>query len=439
MRLTIIDGFKIRYKMMNKHKIIFIFILSLLSQFVQAQVDSSFQENNLSFNEYIQLVSEHNLGYNAEKLNIDISNAAIDVAKIVPDPTFSFGWTDNSESNVRAGYDIASEVGFTLEMGRKRKARIDLARSESELTKALVLEYFRNLQADASLVYIEALKQNYLFKVKYDSYVTMKQLAKADSIRFKLGSIMQIDAMQSTLETGILLNELFQSKADWANSLHQLTFMTGVQNRDSVYFPTGSLNVPNRSFMLENLIATAQNNRADLMVALNDKDVSEKALNLARKQRITDIDLCVGVENSYLASNGTQSVQALTAGISIPLKFSNLHKGELKIAQLKIQQTEELYRQAELQIENEIKQSLQYYNASCKQIDNFDKGLLENALSVKKGKVYSYERGETSLLEVLNAQRTYNEIQTAYYDALYNRAAALIELEKAAGIWDIDF
>jgi cobalt-zinc-cadmium efflux system outer membrane protein len=65
--------------------------------------------------------------------------------------------------------------------------------------------------------------------------------------------------------------------------------------------------------------------------------------------------------------------------------------------------------------------------------------LLENAQSVRKGKIYSYNRGETSLLEVLNAQRTYNDIQQSYYETLFNRAVALVALEKAAGIWDISF
>lgn len=54
-------------------------------------------------------------------------------------------------------------------------------------------------------------------------------------------------------------------------------------------------------------------------------------------------------------------------------------------------------------------------------------------------KIYSCQRGETSILEVLNAQRTYDDIHTTYYEALFNRAAALVELEKAAGIWDINF
>lgn len=56
---------------------------------------------------------------------------------------------------------------------------------------------------------------------------------------------------------------------------------------------------------------------------------------------------------------------------------------------------------------------------------------------VLTGKVYSYKRGETSLLEVLNAQRTYNDVQQNYYQALFNYAGALITLECSAGIWDL--
>lgn len=68
---------------------------------------------------------------------------------------------------------------------------------------------------------------------------------------------------------------------------------------------------------------------------------------------------------------------------------------------------------------------------------HYDNGLLENAASVVKGKIYSYDRGETSLLEVLNAQRTYDEVRILYIETLYNYAASLVELETSAGIWDI--
>jgi cobalt-zinc-cadmium efflux system outer membrane protein len=267
----------------------------------------------------------------------------------------------------------------------------------------------------------------------------MKQLAEADSIRLSMGSIMEIDAVQSKLEAGVLFNELLQSEAEWKNAFSQIALMTGISLNDSVYFPSGSLKVPERRFELENLTLLAQNNRADLLAALNNKNVQEKVLRLTKKERIIDLDMKLGFQNGYFVANDAPTATAFTAGIAIPLKFSNLYKGDIKIAEYQVSQAENLYQQAELQIKTEVSQALQLYNASCKQVANFDNGLLEKAETVKNGKTYSYKRGETSLLEVLNAQRTFNDTQTTYYETLYNCAAALVELEKTVGIWDINF
>jgi outer membrane protein, heavy metal efflux system len=416
--------------------IIFIYLkLHLLS----AQVEIPFKYYNLEFKEYIDLVKTHNLEYAAEKLNINISEAAIEVAKIFKDPYISMDLTENSENRSETDYGLSSEIGKTIELGGKRKARIDLSRSENELAKALVTEYFRNLQAEATLAYLEGMKQKQLFMVRYDSYQTMKKLHEADSIRFKLGSIMEIDVIQSKLEAGILLNESIHAIAEWKNSLTKISLMTGTSKNDTLFLPSSHLHDAFREFSLNNLIMEALSNRADLLAAILNREVSQKNLILARKERNTDLDLKLGVSNSWFIGGASPTSTGITAGIAVPLKFSNFYRGELQIAQVRVQQSEALFNHAELQVRNEILQAWELYQDYCKQVENFDKGLLENAENVRKGKIYSYQRGETSLLDVLNAQRTYNDIQTTYYEALFNRAAALVELEKAAGIWDIYF
>ena len=69
----------------------------------------------------------------------------------------------------------------------------------------------------------------------------------------------------------------------------------------------------------------------------------------------------------------------------------------------------------------------------------FDDEIVNNANLIVEAKKYSYSRGNTSLLEVLDAQRTYNEIQVQYLEMLFNCALGLIELERTVGMWDIDF
>ena len=422
-----------------KKQIIIACMLCVKLQTIFSQGDIPFKHIDLEFKEYIDLVKTHNLKYASEKLNINISEAAIEAAKVFNDPYFSIDLTPESQENMKKEYVVSSELVKTIDFGGQRKARIDLTKSEKELTVALVADYFRNLLAEATLFYIEAMKHQQLFMVRYNSYQTMKKLSEADSIRYNLGSIMEIDAIQSKLEAGILRNELIHASSEWKNSLLDVSLMTGTSKNDTLYLPSDHLQNVSREFVLNNLITEAQNNRADLQAALLNKEVAQKVLRLTKKGRNTDIDLKIGLSNSYLIGGGSPSSPGMTAGIALPLKFSNLYRGDLKMAELKIQQADQLFEYADLQIKNEITQAWEYYMDYCRQVDNFNNGLLENAENVRKGKIYSYQRGETSLLEVLNAQRTYNDIQTRYYETRYYQAAALIELEKAAGIWDIDF
>ena len=328
---------------------------------------------------------------------------------------------------------------FRSDVFGKRHARIDLARSQHELSKALLADFFRNLEAETTEYFLEALKQKQLFDVKLNSYQTMKRLAQADSIRLKLGSIMEIDAIQSNLEAGSLFNELLQSEADLRNAMIVLSQATGTLKTDTLWTPDGNLKFKQRSFLIGDLYKTALEKRADLVAALYTKDVANKALKVAHKERHIDLDLSLGIGNSYPSAGTGPTATTISGGIAIPLKFSNYYKGDLKLAQFQVAQSEVLYEKAELQIRSEIAQAMQNYLAFCKQVESYDHGLIESAQNVRRGKIYSYSRGETSLLEVLNAQRTYNDIQQSYYETLFNRAVALVELEKAAGIWDISF
>jgi cobalt-zinc-cadmium efflux system outer membrane protein len=405
-------------------------------------VDTTFNKKPITFNDFISQVGKNNFAYAAEKFNVNLADANILGASIFPDPELSFGWFDNGQRRMNMGYGFTSGVSWTLELGGKRKARMDLAKSEYELTKFLLEDYFRNLRADATLIYLQAIQNKLLLDVQLNSYQTMNQLAKSDSIRFRLGSITEIDARQSKLEAGKILNDVYQAEAEWKMTLAKISVLIGLKQSDTLILPQGSFTGFDREFNLADLIITALNNRADLLAAMQNKNVSQNLLKLAKANRILDLGLVTGVTYASYDRNiiaPTPSFTQHNAGISFPLKFSNNRPGELKAAYYSALQAEAQYKQVELEIESEVTQAYFNYLALQKQVQQFKNGLLTEAKAVLDGKIYSYQRGETSLLEVLNAQRTYNEVQQSYYQTLYNYAAALVELERAAGIWDINF
>jgi cobalt-zinc-cadmium efflux system outer membrane protein len=395
----------------------------------------------LTFSEYLNNVGNANVGYLAEKYNVDLAEAKLKAAKVFPDPELSVSYANNQNWNLQMGYGFEAELSYTLELGGKRQARIRVAQSEKEMTDALLEDYFRNLRADATLAYLAALKQKRLCEIQTVSYRQMLALAHADSLRFHAGLIMEVDARQSRLEAAAMLNEVYASEGDWQESLIRLLLFQGKDSGELPDSIQGELCYLKRTFALPALIVTAQNNRADLQAALKSREVSQNNLRLARANRAIDLGISLGGNYASEVLNQIAPAPAftgITAGISIPLKFSNANKGELRAARWAAAQSEKQYQATELQISTEVAQAYARYETACRQVEQFKTGMLNEAETILQKKVYSYERGETNILEVLNAQRTYNDIQVSYNETLYNCASALVELERACGIWDVE-
>ncbi len=390
----------------------------------------------ISLNEYLELVRLHNHSYAAEKFNVSIAEAQIESAKIFPNPTLSFDWTENRESGERSGYGYNVELSTTVEIGGKRSARVDYANANLNLAKAKLDDYFRCLRADATIAYFEALKQDNIFKVKQNSYSVMEDLAIADSIRFALGSITEVDYAQSKLESGLLQNEAFQSEIELYRSFRALSLMVGSSPQlDTILAPGAEFEDFKKNFILDSMIRIAKEKRSDAKAAALAIVSAKYHRANAEAERVTDVDVKLGFANNYTAGGFPSA--GITAGVSIPLKFSNIYSGEVQSAEYETNIADLQYKQTMLQIENDVVNAFENYKSFERQVQNFRDNLLNGAEHVFKGKIYSYKRGETSLLEALNARRTYNETQIAYYEALFNYAVSIIEMEKAVGIWDL--
>lgn len=427
--------------MKSKYTILSIFIcLLFIPLIVPAQVvDTTFAKKQLNYIDFIQQVKNNNLEYAAQKYTVNLAEAEVENAKIIPDVE----WNIEGNSNQKhMGNNLETGLGWTIELGGKRKARIDLAKSQVDLNRYLLQDYLRNLYADASLQFLECIQNKNLLDVQLNSYKTLSNLAASDSIRYKLGDITLTDSKQSKLEAQFMLNEVFKAESEWKNSLYALNLVMGKSQKDTLYTANSNFTDFTRDFDLADLITTAQNNRADLQAALQNKEVSQKMLKLAKANRIMDLGISAGMQFNGKATNEEAPSPyhtGVTAGLSIPLRFLNNRKGEVQTAHYTIQQADLEYKQVELQIQTEVTQAYQNYVNTKKQMQQFSNGLLSESKYILEGKIYSYKRGNTSLLEVLDAQRTYNDVQENYYQTLYNFCSALVRLERTVGIWDINF
>ena len=394
---------------------------------------------HLSYSRYMAKVISDNLGYAAEQLNVPAAQAEVTAAKVFNDPNLSVSYYNNENNTLQMGEGVEVELSKTFTFG-KRGANIALAKSEQALAEALLADYFRQLRADATVTYLEALRQHRLYQVKQRAYENMRRLAESDSIRYRLGEIREVDATQSQVEAGMLCNELAQAQSELYRVFSDLSVLTATFSTDTLFVPEGELQLPARHFVLADLLDEALRERADLVVALRNKEVASKALKVTRRERNTDVDLSIAVSRNarvYNEEAPAPPFTGITAGIAIPLKFSNINKGSVRAARFREQQAELQYQEARLTVQTEVMQAYWTYALCSKQVEHYDNGLLRQAATVMEGKNYSYQRGEVSLLEVLDAQRTYDEVQAQYIETLFNYSVALVELERAVGLWDI--
>lgn len=400
-------------------------IFSVLS--VQAQTENDPAVRILSLEDYLNKVGKNNLTCLSEQFNVKMADAEIIAQKVLPDPELSFEALDEN---------YVVELGYTVELGNKRGARVRLARSEAELAQLNLTWLFQELRAEATDAFLEAMLQRELLEVKKSSYDYMLQLSRSDSVRFRSGEIAENDARQSRLEAATLLNEVYQQEAECKAALALLNQYMGHAS-DTLHMPSGKWDFLNRDYIPADLVASGLEHRLDLVAASKDMEVANNQIRLVRAERKMDVDLMIGYERDW--KGVFPSRNNLKAGLAIPLKFSNINKGGLNVSRFQADQKQVDYRKTQLEVETSIYQAFYYFEAAKKQVAHYRSGLLDESKKVLEGMLYTYRRGESGILDVLIAQRTYNEVQEQYLEIMKGYASSLVNLQKTCGIWDIAF
>ncbi len=400
-------------------------IFVLLSSIAFLHAETARTERPVTLDEFLHEVETGNLALAAERFNVGIAEAEAVAARVFPDPGFTF----------EAGEDYYSlDLGYTLELGGKRKARIRLAESLVKAENYALAAFFEELRAEAAAAYLECATRKSILEFRRNSYRQMLEIARADSIRFRLGEITELDARQSAVEAMSMLTEVYEQENEYLTSLIELNGFTG-RNSGRTLLPVGETLPPDIDRSLDQLIGTALENRPELLLFEQLTDAAYREWKLAKAERKMDIDLFVGYERDwkgYLPNHET-----IRGGLTIPLGFSRFNKGDLHAASRAIDQREAEYRAARFEVENEVVQAYSEYRSLTKQVNQFRSGILTESEKLLEGAVYKYQRGESDLIEVLIARRTYNDIQEQFLEKSGELARARIHLERVCGTWNL--
>lgn len=386
------------------------------------------------FNEYMKAVEQRNAAYLAERYQVDIAQAMTEAARVFNDPELSVGYGNNQDWSLQMGQSVEAELSYGFSLGNVRRARINVARSEEEITRAALDDWFRHLRADATVAWAQAQEARSLRDVKRSSWESMQKVAASDSLRAVLGDGSVVDARQSRIEARALYADYLTAEAEYANALQTLSLYAGGLPVGDVSDDEILLSLP--ACQPREMVELALANRADMRAAELSRTLSERNLALVKASRAPEIELNAGYSYNTEVRNEiapAPQFQGLSVGLAVPLKFSRLNRGERLAAERAVLQADAAYEAAQQQIVSEVQQALVSWRSAVRVAQECSASMLEDAASILESRRTAYLQGDSSLLDYLMAVRVYNETAEQCISARTGLVVAEAELLRALG------
>jgi cobalt-zinc-cadmium efflux system outer membrane protein len=405
----------------------------------------------VSFRDYLEAVEKYSLDLQNQHQNITSAKAGLLIAGIRPDPQLTAG-ISSTELNAanRPNTATASTAGLaiTIETAGKRGKRIRAAESNTRLTESSVQAFLRDLQSQSASAFIEGWRTREALVRKQSSLRSFQEVVRANEIRFKVGEIGMLELRQSRVEADRFRADVTTAEALAKAAVVNLSGPLGKRFKE--VFPEGGIHYEfkreARPFEVEHLIRQALENRPDVLVAKSAVENAQANLDLARANRWVDPTVNVGLtytpqvqpnfgsDGNVTNSPTLASSLALGLTISIPIPFSRLQRGE-------VIQAESALRQARLQLdsvqhktETDVGAIYLQYQAAALNVQSYLDQVLPDADRVLEGILTSYRKGAASLLELLNAKRTADDVYLSYLQALADLANSTVNLQLSAGL-----
>lgn len=396
----------------------------------------------LRLREYLAEVERTNLDLAASRCNLPIAEAQVVLARLFPDPQFTGGLDAYDLTDQGLPTSFVWGLSQTIELGGKRGARIAEARAGVTLAEAQLADFFETLRVSATNAFIDALAARQILDRKRRTLESVERLVAATEQRLRAGDVSPTAVWQVKVEAERFRADFVSAEGDVraADAALELYLGAPEAGQPPHVVPAGDLKVPARAMQEDALVERAVASRSDVLVALGAERAAQAHVGVARANRWIDPSLAASItHNPSDAGAGIPAQKALGLTLSFPLPISRLTHGELDAARASAQQAGTQAASVRRRVAVEVRQALARYEATRNAVDVYAGGVLANADRALEATHYSYDRGATRLLELLDAQRTVDDVYLGYASALAEHARASVTLERAAAMWDLEF
>jgi outer membrane protein, heavy metal efflux system len=379
---------------------------------------------------------QRNLTLLAQRAGLSAADAALVTARLRPNPILSasadhLDWlgTGFSDENGAGPSEYAVRVDVPLERGDKRDRRIAVADAAKRIALLQFADAIRRLKLDVMLAGIDLLDARERVALARDNLEKLQGLVELNDRRLKGGAISPLEATRSRVAMLQYRGTLTSAQLALDAARLRMQSLLGRSSSDPPVDISDRLDVPPRDIGedLQALQRSAHDLRPDLQAVRQDQARSAADLKLQLAQGV--VDYTVGAE--YRRQQGVNG-RGNTVGVffSVPLPISSRNQGEIQRAEGDQSRTQKTAAALDLDVMTEVATAYAEFESSRALLTGIERDLIKPATEARDSTAYMYQAGATTLLEVLDAQRAFNDTMDTYYTAraAYRRAQARLAL-----------
>jgi cobalt-zinc-cadmium efflux system outer membrane protein len=382
--------------------------------------------NRMSLDEALQLALRQNPTLMAQQAALFGTKAGETTAALRPNPTMNFLAEQLRPGQSQQDAQYTVNVGQPIELGGKRQRRIDSARAATQVATYQLADARRQIVLQVKSAFAGVLIARDQLALAEANLKTLDDTERIQRLRAEKGDISELELLRIQVQRFTFARDAADARQALAAARIALRTAAGSVNITEDFEVVGGLDFKEFSLDRALLVQRALDNRPDLRAADADRERARADHRLARANAWWDIT--PQIEYQRIGPDDT-----IGFGFSFPLRIFDRNQGEIARTQAEITRVDAVREATALQVLAALDTDRQAALIQRERVLSLRDVYLPKATQARDTVEYSYRRGGLSLLDFLDAQRTYRETALAHLQALGAYLGALYQLEADIG------
>lgn len=374
----------------------------------------------------------------ADESNVDEMRADEITANLRPNPTFGLT-ADGTQIAPNhgvweplAGTFLVPSITYLHERDHKRELRLKSAQQGTQIATSQHEDLERTLLFTLRSAFVQVLQAKAVVEVSKQELDYYDHIIGISHERFVKGDLAEVDFERIELQRVQYESDLQTAEVNLRTAKIQLVQLLDERTPIDQFDVQGSFDFVDQLQPLDNYHQVAADSRPDLRAALESVQQADTNHKLAIANGSTDPTFG-GWYTWNASTNNTYGNQTLGLSVSVPLRIFDRNQGEKLRTRIDIAKNQQQADAARALVFSDVDSAYAQVNSNLTLLRPYHDKYLAEAIKVRDTVTYAWQHGGASLMDFLNAQSDYRNVQLAYLQLVGAWMTAAAQLNMAVG------